>query len=366
MMSKGGRPKAPLILSDDERQKLETWASRPKSTQRLATRARIVLACADGLDNKDVAARLGVNTVTVGKWRKRFLETRLDGLADEPRAGAPRKITDAIVEEVVTRTLETKPKAATHWSTRGMAKAMGLSQSAVVRIWNAFGLKPHRSETFKLSTDPYFVEKVRDVVGLYMNPPENAIVLSVDEKSQVQALDRTQPLLPMTPGQAERRTHDYVRNGTTSLFAALNVATGQVIGKCYRRHRQQEFLKFLNEIDLQLEREEGVQVHIIMDNYGTHKTPAVKRWFERHPEYHVHFTPTSGSWLNQVERFFAEITEKQIRRGVFRSVAALEKAILEYLAAHNENPRPFVWTAGADLILDRVKRVCERISKSGH
>jgi transposase len=366
MMSKGGRPKTPLILTDDERQKLETWASRPTSTQRLATRARIVLACADGLDNKDVAARLHVNTVTVGKWRKRFLEHRLDGLGDEPRPGAPRKITDAIVEAVVTRTLETKPKAATHWSTRGMAKTVGLSQSAIVRIWNAFGLKPHRSETFKLSTDPNFVEKVRDVVGLYMSPPENAIVLSVDEKSQVQALDRTQPLLPMTPGQAERRTHDYVRNGTTSLFAALNVATGQVIGKCYKRHRQREFLKFLNEIDAQVEREEGVQLHIILDNYGTHKTPAVKRWFERHPEYHVHFTPTSGSWLNQVERFFAEITEKQIRRGAFRSVAALEKAIMEYLATHNEDPKPFVWTAGADLILDRVKRVCERISNSGH
>lgn len=365
-MSKGGRPKAPLILNDDERQKLETWAARPKSTQRLATRARIVLACAQGLDNKDVAARLRVNPVTVGKWRKRFLELRLDGLADEPRPGAPRSITDAMVEQVVTRTLETKPKAATHWSTRGMAEAVGLSQSAIVRIWNAFGLKPHQSATFKLSTDPYFVEKVRDVVGLYLSPPDNAIVLSVDEKSQVQALDRTQPLLPMTPGQAERRTHDYVRNGTTSLFAALNVATGQVIGQCYRRHRQQEFLKFLNAIDAQLERQEGVQIHIIMDNYGTHKTPAVRRWFERHPEYHVHFTPTNGSWLNQVERFFAAITEKQIRRGVFRSVAALEKAIQEYLVAHNENPKPFVWTAGADLILDRVKRVCERISNSGH
>lgn len=365
-MSKGGRPKAPLILTDDERQKLETWAARPKSTQRLATRSRIVLACAEGLDNKDVAARLHVNTVTVGKWRKRFLDQRLDGLADEPRPGAPRTITDAMVEQVVTKALETKPKAATHWSTRGMAEAVGLSQSAIVRIWNAFGLKPHQSETFKLSTDPYFVEKVRDVVGLYMSPPENAIVLSVDEKSQVQALDRTQPLLPMTPGQAERGTHDYVRNGTTSLFAALNVATGQVLGKCYRRHRQQEFLKFLNEVDAQLEREEGVQIHLILDNYGTHKTPAVKRWFERHPEYHIHFTPTSGSWLNQVERFFAAITEKRIRRGVFRSVAALEKAILEYLAAHNENPKPFVWTAGADLILDRVKNVCERISNSGH
>ncbi|MCA1696185.1 MAG: IS630 family transposase, partial [Actinobacteria bacterium] len=239
---------------------------------------------------------------------------------------------------------------------------VGLSQSAIVRVWNAFGLKPHRSETFKLSTDPYFVEKVRDVVGLYMSPPENAIVLSVDEKSQVQALDRTQPLLPMTPGQAERRTPDYVRNGTTSLFAALNVATGRVIGKCYKRYRQQEFLKFLKEIDAQVVREPGVQIHIIMDNYGTHKTPSVKRWFERHPEYHLHFTPTSGSWLNQVERFFAEIPEKQIRRGVFRSVAALEKAIMDYLAAHDENPKPFVWTANADSILQRVKEVCERTS----
>jgi transposase len=364
--SKGGRPKPPVTLSDDERQKLDTWASRPTSAQRLALRSRIVLACAEGLDNKDVAARLRINVVTVGKWRKRFLEDRLDGLADEPRPGAPRTITDVMVEEVVTKTLEEKPKAATHWSTRGMATTVGLSQSAIVRIWNAFGLKPHRGKTFKLSTDPYFVEKVRDVVGLYMSPPENAIVLSVDEKSQVQALDRTQPLLPMTPGQAERGTHDYVRNGTTSLFAALNVATGAVIGKCYRRHRQQEFLKFLNEIDAQVEREPGVEIHIILDNYGTHKTAAVKRWFERHPEYHLHFTPTSGSWLNQVERFFAEITEKRIRRGAFRNVAALEKAILEYLADHNENPRPFVWTANADLILNRVKKVCERISNSGH
>lgn len=364
--SKGGRPKPPLILGDDERQKLHTWASRPTSSQRLALRSRIVLACAEGLDNKAVAARLRVNVVTVGKWRQRFLENRLEGLTDEPRPGAPRTITDAMVEQVVTKTLEEKPKAATHWSTRGMAEASGLSQSAIVRIWNAFGLKPHKSETFKLSTDPFFVEKVRDVVGLYMSPPENAIVLSIDEKSQVQALDRTQPLLPMSPGQAERRTPDYVRNGTTSLFAALNVATGEVIGQCYKRHRQQEFLKFLKEVDAQLEREPGAQIHIIMDNYGTHKAPSVKRWFERHPEYHLHFTPTSGSWLNQVERFFAEITEKRIRRGVFRSVAALEKAILEYLAAHNENPKPFVWTADADLILNRVKKVCERTSNSGH
>jgi transposase len=366
MMNKGGRPKPVLTVTDDERQKLETWANRPKSTQRLATRARIVLACAEGLDNKDIADRLDINTATVGKWRRRFLDLRLDGLADEPRPGAPRTITDEIVERVITKTLEEKPRTATHWSTRRMAEAVGLSQTAISRVWRAFGLKPHLSETFKLSTDPFFVEKVRDVVGLYMNPPEHAIVLSVDEKSQVQALDRTQPLLPMTPGQAERGTHDYVRNGTTSLFAALNVATGQVIGKCYRRHRQQEFLRFLNEIDAQVEREPGVEIHIILDNYGTHKTAAVKRWFERHPGYRLHFTPTSGSWLNQVERFFAAITEERIRRGVFRSVAALEKAITEYLAAHNEDPRPFVWTADADLILNRVKRVCERISNSGH
>src|SRR4051795_3179870 len=357
MMNKGGRPKPVLTLSDDERQKLQTWAARPKSTQRLATRARIVLACAEGLDNTTVATKLCVNTVTVGKWRQRFLGGRLEGLTDEPRPGAPRKITDAKVEEVVTKTLEEKPKAATHWSTRGMARAVGLSQSAVVRIWHAFGLKPHLRETFKLSTDPYFVEKVRDVVGLYLSPPENAIVLSVDEKSQVQALDRTQPLLPMAPGQAERGTHDYVRNGTTSLFAALNVATGQVIGKCYKRHRSQEFLKFLKEVDAQVPREPGVEIHIIMDNYGTHKTALVKRWFERHPEYHLHFTPTSSPWLNQVERFFAEITEKRIRRGAFRSVAALEKAITDYLAEHNADPRPFAWVADANSILDRIKRV---------
>ena len=360
------RPMAELVLSNDERQTLKTWASRPKSTQRLATRARIVLACAEGLDNKAVAPRLGVCAATVGTWRQRSVERRLEGPADEPRPGAPRQFTDADIEPVVTRTLESKPRAATHWGTRGMAAELGLSQATVGRIWRAFGLKPHRSETFKLSSDPFFVEKVRDVVGLYMSPPENAIVLSVDEKSQVQALDRTQPLLPMAPGQAERGTPDYVRNGTTSLFAALNVATGAVIGKCYRRHRQQEFLKFLDEIDAQVEREPGVEIHIVLDNYGTHKTPKVKRWFDRHPEYHLHFTPTSGSWLNQVERFFAEITEKRIRRGAFRSVAALEKAIMEYLAHHNEDPRPFVWTAGADLILERVKKVCERISNSGH
>jgi transposase len=357
---------AELILSDDERQTLKTWASRPRSTLRLATRARIVLACAEGADNKAVAVKLGVCSATVGTWRRRFIERRLEGLADEPRPGAPRTITDADVERVVTRTLETRPKDATHWSTRGMAEAAGMSQTAVGRIRRSFGLKPHLRETFKLSTDPFFVEKVRDVVGLYMSPPERAIVLCVDEKSQVQALDRTQPLLPMAPGQAERQTHDYVRNGTTSLFAALNVATGEVIGRCHRRHRAKEFLRFLDEVHARVPREEGVEIHLVLDNYATHKTPAVKRWFLRHPEYRLHFTPTSSSWLNQVERFFAQITERRIRRGVFRSVAALEAAIREYLEHHNASPKPFVWTADADLILNRIKRVCERTSDSGH
>lgn len=360
------RPKPELVLSDAERQKLTLWASRPKSTQRLALRARIVLACADEPSNKAVAARLGVCNATVGTWRTRFVAKRLDGLVDDPRPGAPRTVTDAAVERVITRTLETKPVAATHWSTRGMAKASGLSQSAISRIWRAFGLKPHRADTFKLSTDPYFVEKVRDVVGLYLAPPEKAIVLSVDEKSQVQALDRTQPLLPMTPGQSERGTHDYVRHGTTSLFAALNVATGHVIGKCHRRHRHQEFVKFLDHLDATLPTEPDVSIHIVLDNYATHKTPAVKRWFLRHPQYHLHFIPTSSSWLNQVERFFAEITEKRIRRGAFRSVPALEQAITDYLAMHNANPKPFAWVADADSILDRIKRVCQSTSDSGH
>lgn len=363
---KTGRPLKELVLSDDERSKLEQWARRPKSAQRLALRSRIVLACASGQSNTQVAQRLQVTMPTVGKWRSRFLEGRLEGLVDEPRPGAPRTIQDRQVEEVVTRTLESKPEAATHWSTRGMAKATGLSQSAIVRIWKAFGLQPHRADTFKLSTDPLFVEKVRDVVGLYVSPPDRALVLCVDEKSQVQALDRTQPLLPLEPGAAERHTHDYARHGTTSLFAALNVATGEVIGKCHSKHRQQEFVKFLDLIDATVPKEPGVTIHLVMDNYGTHKTPKVKRWLQRHPEYQVHFIPTSSSWLNQVERFFAEITEKRIRRGAFRSVKALEAAIMDYLEHHNQNPQPFLWTATADTILGRVARVCERISNSGH
>ena len=288
---------------------------------------------------------------------------RLDGLADEPRPGGPRTISDAQVEEVVVKTLETQPPEATHWSTRGMARAMGISHDSVARIWHTFGLKPHIQDTFKLSTDPFLVEKVRDIVGLYLHPPAKALVLSVDEKSQIQALDRTQPLLPLGPGQPERRTHDYVRHGITSLFAALNVGSGEVIGECYRRHRHQEFLKFLNRIADQLPAAQ--EVHVILDNYGTHKTPKVRRWFLRRPHWHLHFTPTSASWLNQVERFFSEITTRRIRRGVFRSVPALEQAIREYLAHRNTKPRPFIWTATADSILGKIKRHCQRTLLTG-
>jgi transposase len=362
----GGRPKAALVLLDEERETLERWARRRKSSQALALRSRIVLACGQGKDNKQVASLLSVSMPTVGKWRKRFIEKRLDGLLDEPRPGAPRKISDADVERVVTQTLESKPLNATHWSTRGMAKASGLSQTAVSRIWRAFALQPHRTETFKLSTDPQFVDKVRDIVGLYMSPPDNAIVLCVDEKSQVQALDRTQPLLPMEPGRPERHTHDYARHGTTSLFAALNVATGHVIGTCHQRHRQQEFVKFLDHIDQSIPETPGETIHIVMDNYATHKTAKVQRWLAKRPRYQVHFTPTSASWLNQVERFFAEITQKRIRRSAFRSVPSLKKAIHSYLDQHNENPKPFKWTADADLILNRVANVCKRINNSGH
>jgi transposase len=361
-----GRPRTPLTLTDDEKAKLTAWSRRPKSAQRLALRANIVLAAADGRSNTAIAADLRVTLPTVGKWRQRFLAKRLDGLTDEPRPGPPRTITDAQVEEVVTKTLETKPTNATHWSTRGMARATGLTQTAVARIWRAFGLKPHLREAFKLSTDPYFVEKVRDVVGLYLDPPDRAVVLCVDEKSGAQALDRTQPVLPMTPGQAERGTHDYVRHGTTSLFAALDVATGRVIGRCHRRHRSQEFVKFLADIDAAVPPEEGVTIHLVMDNYATHKTPAVRRWLAKRPRFVVHFTPTSGSWLNQVERFFAEITEKRLRRGVFRSIRELERAIEAYLAERNADPKPFRWTATADLILRRVEDVCKRTLNSGH
>ena len=359
-----GRPKLELVLSQYEKDKLKQWSRRGTVAQRLALRSRIVLFCGSGMSNKEVAAKVGTSGQTVCKWRERFRRGRLEALADEPRPGAPRTVTDAQVEEVITRTLESTPKNATHWSTRSMSKATGLSQTAISRIWRAFSLQPHRSETFKLSTDPFFVEKVRDIIGLYMNPPEHAVVLSVDEKSQVQALDRTQPLLPMAPGHLERHSHDYVRHGTTSLFAALDVATGRVIGECHRRHRHQEFLKFLKLLEAAVE--PGLDVHLIVDNYGTHKTPGIKRWLAQRPHWHLHFTPTSASWLNLVERFFGEITQKRIRRGAFRSVGELEHAIQDYLKCHNENPQPFVWTASADHVLGKIGRLCKRINDSGH
>jgi len=359
-----GRPTKPIVLKQEERSKLQEWARRPKTAQRLAMRARIVLGCADGKENRQVARELRITDQTVCKWRERFRKDGLEGLADEPRPGAPRKISDAQVEALITRTLESTPEQGTHWSTRTIAQASGMSQSAISRIWRAFSLQPHRVETFKLSTDPFFVEKVRDIVGLYLNPPERALVLCVDEKSQVQALDRTRPVLPLRPGVPARQTHDYIRNGTTSLFAALDVATGKVIGSCHRRHRHQEFLRFLERIEEAVP--EHLDIHLVMDNYGTHKMPKVKRWFARRPHYHVHFTPTSASWLNQVERFFGLLTEKRIRRGTFGSVRELEAAIRAYLAHHNEAPTPFTWTATADSILKKIARFCLRTSDSGH
>ena len=359
-----GRPKKPLQLTADEREKLEMLARRPKTSQRLALRAKIVLRCADGRTNRDVARYLHVSEKTVSKWRERFRLQRLEGLCDQPRPGAPRTILDQKVEEVVTKTLETTPKGATHWSTRTMAKEAGISDHSVRRIWHAFGLKPHRQKTFKLSTDPFFTEKTRDLVGLYLDPPDNAVVFCVDEKSQIQALDRAHPLLPMEMDYPEARTHDYVRHGTTSLFAALEVATGDVIGACHRRHRHQEFLKFLRQIETNVPA--GLEVHLILDNNGTHKTPKVQRWLARRPHWHVHFTPTGASWLNLVERWFAEITCRRIRRGTFTSVRALERAIQEYLDTHNENPKPFVWTATAEAIFGKIYRLCERISHAGH
>lgn len=358
------RRRKAVVLSVDERDKLQSWSRRSTSQQRLAIRARIILACAEGVANGEVARRLNVTPQTVGKWRERFQAKRLSGLTDDPRPGAPRTISDAKVEEIITKTLETKPANATHWSTRSMGAVVGLTHDSIGRIWRAFGLKPHLTESFKLSTDPWFTEKVRDITGLYLNPPDRAIVLSVDEKSQVQALDRSQPLLPLAPGQPERHTHDYIRHGTTSLFAALNVATGQIIGQCHRRHRHQEFLKFLNVIADRMPQDR--EIHIIMDNYATHKTPRIQKWFLKHPNWHIHFTPTSSSWMNQVERFFAEITEKRIRRGAFRSVAALEQAIQDYLIHHNKSPKPFVWTATADRILSSVSEKLKRISLPGH
>jgi transposase len=353
-----------LKLSPTERETLEGWTRRRKTAQALAFRARVILECATGATSSDVAIALETTRVTVGKWRKRFASKRLDGLLDEPRPGAPRKILDRDVERVITRTLESTPEDATHWSTRSMAKASGLGRTAIGRIWRAFSLQPHRSETFKLSADPLFVEKVRDIVGLYLNPPERALVLCVDEKSQMQALDRTQPLLPMRPGQVERRTHDYVRHGTTSLFAALDMKAGTVIGECHRRHRALEFRKFLDTIDRNVPPD--LDVHLVLDNASTHKTPAIRRWLAKRPRYHLHFTPTSSSWLNMVERWFATFTHKQLRRGVHRSTTALEEATLKYINVHNREPKPFVWTKTAEQIFENLATFCQRTSGSGH
>jgi transposase len=363
-MAHPGNQAQGVILTDEEREALERWARRPKSAQGLALRCRIVLASADGETNTAIAARLGVNRATVRKWRNRFVEQRLDGLHDEPRPGAPRSVSDDAVEMVIVKTLEETPTDATHWSTRSMAKSTGMSQSAVSRIWRAFGLKPHLVDTFKLSPDPLFVEKVRDIVGLYVNPPEAALVLCVDEKTQIQALDRTSPVLPLRPGLPERRTHDYVRGGTTNLYAALDVASGHVIADMTERHRAVEFRKFLNLINRSVP--DDLDVHLVVDNVSTHKTPEIRRWLLRHPRFHLHFTPTYSSWMNLVERWFAELTNKWLRRGTHRSTKELESAIGHWIDQWNDDPNPFVWHKSADEILDTLAAYCERISDSRH
>jgi transposase len=357
-------PAVSIELTSEERAELEAWARRRTSAQALALRARVVLLAAEGWNNTEIAQRLGVHRPMVRKWRSRFAEHRLDGLTDEPRPGRPRTVTDEQVEAVIVKTLESTPKDATHWSTRSMAREVGLTQSAVLRIWKAFGLQPHRQETWKLSKDPLFIDKVRDVVGLYLNPPERAVVLCVDEKSQIQALDRTAPILPMLPGVPERATHDYKRSGTSSLYAALDITTGKVIGALHSRHRAIEFKKFLQAIDREVPDE--LAVHLVLDNSSTHKTPAIKRWLAAHPRFVLHFTPTSSSWLNLVERWFGELTTKKLRRGAHRSVRALNADIRAWIDAWNEDPKPFVWTKTADQILESIARYCNRINASGH
>jgi transposase len=353
-----GRPKVALILTDEERRRLDSLAHRSRSAPHVARRARIILACAEGTDSKVVARRLHVTPATVCKWRGRFVRQRLDGLYDEPRPGAQRTITDEQVEAVVIRTLETTPRGATHWSTREMARAVGLSHMAISRIWHTFGLQPHRRETFKLSNDPLLIEKVRDIVGLYLHPPARAAVFCVDEKPQIQALDRTQPLLPLQPGQVERRTHDYRRHGTTTLFAALNAKTSEVITQFHQRHRSAQFRTFLDLIEANVPRR--LDVHIIMDNYSPHKTALIRHWFAKRPRFHVHYTPTYGSWMSLVERWFAELTMKQIRRGAYRSVGQLKAGIQEFIDAHQADPKPFVWTKSADEILASIGRFAQR------
>lgn len=359
-----GRPLAPLSISGEDRTQLAAWSKRPKTAQALAMRSRIVLMAGDGLSNTAIAKQLQTMQHTVGKWRRRYVEFGLDGLLDEQRPGTSRKLGDAEVERVLTLTLESTPQDATHWSTRSMAKQVGLSRNSIQRIWQAFSLAPHRSETFKLSRDPLFIDKVRDIVGLYLAPPERALVLCVDEKSQIQALDRTAPLLPIRPGQIERRTHDYARHGTTTLFAALDAKSGALIGQTQRRHRSVEFRSFLDIIEENVPKE--LDVHLILDNYGTHKTQLIRDWLVKRPRFHLHFTPTSASWLNLVERWFALLTEKQLRRGVHRSTKELETAIRAYIQNHNKDPKPFVWTKTADQILASVARFCTRTLGTGH
>ncbi|HEY7875436.1 MAG TPA: IS630 family transposase [Actinomycetota bacterium] len=354
-----------IELTDNEREALQRWSRRRRSAAGLAQRSRIVLACAEGLTNTAVAKRVGVSLPTVRRWRGRFAERRLDGLLDEPRPGRPREISDEQVENVIVKTLESKPPdGGTHWSTRNMAAAAGLNQTAVSRIWRAFGLQPHRVEHFKLSKDPQFVEKIRDVIGLYLDPPERAIVLCLDEKSQIQALDRSQPIFPLLPGVPERQSHDYQRHGTTSLFAALDVATGKVISSLHARHRAIEFKKFLQKIDREVPAE--LDVHLILDNYATHKTPAIKRWLATHPRFVLHFTPVGASWCNLVERIFGELTARKLRRGAHRSVNQLNADIRDWLERWNEDPKPYVWTKTADEILESLASYCNRINASGH
>jgi len=363
-MRQRGRQAPVVVLSEQERETLERWARRPKSAQALALRCRIVLAAAAGDSNEEIAARLACNRNTVGKWRGRFVERRLDGLHDEPRPGKPRTISDEDVERVIVKTLEETPAAATHWSTRSMAQATGMSQTAVSRIWRAFGLKPHLVETFKLSPDPQFIDKVRDIVGLYLNPPDAAVVLCVDEKSQIQALDRSAPILPLMPGTPQRRTHDYRRYGTTNLYAALDLASGNVIADLTARHRAEEFRRFLNLIDKTVPAH--LDVHVVVDNSSTHKTPAVQRWLLRHPRFTFHFTPTYSSWRNLVERWFAELTSKWLRRSTHRSVKELVASIRTWITNWNDDPKPFVWHKTADEILHNLASYCQRISDSGH
>jgi transposase/DNA-binding CsgD family transcriptional regulator/transcriptional regulator with XRE-family HTH domain len=353
-----------LELTVEEREQLERWARRRTSSQALSLRSRIVLGCADGLSNKEVALRQGCSPPTVGKWRSRFVDARLDGLVDDPRPGRPATVTATQVEDVVVATLESTPANATHWSRAKMAKRSGLSASTIGRIWKAFELKPHRADGFKLSNDPLFVDKVYDVIGLYLNPPEGAVVYCVDEKSQVQALARSQPAFPMMPGMPEKRTHDYLRHGTTSLFAAFNTADGSVISSLHRRHRSIEFKKFLIKIDSEVPAD--LQIHLVCDNYGTHKSPAILAWLEKHPRFHMHYTPTYSSWINQVERFFGYITSDLLQRSDHRSVQALEADIRSWIKAWNENPKPFIWTKTADQILEKLGRLLQRINGGEH